>query len=339
METTTDGQREDEITWGEAVADCIRQLYGTKEEKTRRFYAGRLRVLTQWAEGKDIALPAFRVRHLREFLACRLVGPDNPDGVTERTVRHDAIAARVFLRFCAQEGYIPSNPLVGYEIPKAAKAYVKCPSDDEVIRLLAAARDRWKVTGLGDASRFVPQRLRTFLGRRNYAIITGLIETACRAGEVLGLRMADYDPAQKQVVIHKAKGNKPRIIPISDEWAEVVDAWLRVRPQCDNPLLFITEYGDPIKVEVFGKQFHGLLEHAGLSGFTLHGLRHYALNQIARTDLQAAMHIAGHTSLTVTQGYLHAGADHIRQAHATAAPLARLLVSRRAEKAKKKRLV
>ena len=323
----------DSLPWNEAIADCLRQMYGAKEEKTRRFYAGRLHVLSGWAEEKNLTLTAFRVRHLREFLALRADA-----GISPRTIRHDAIAARLFLRFCAQESYIAANPLVGYEIPKAAKAYVKCPSDDEVRALLAAGRDRWK-SGPNPSVRFLSPKLRTFLARRNYAIIAGLIETACRAGEVLSLRMEDYDPGQKQICIRKAKGDRPRILPISDEWAALVDDWLRVRPKCESPLLFITEYGGPISVEVFGKQFRGYLTFGGLAGFTLHGLRHYALTQIAKTDLQAAMHIAGHSSLTVTQGYLHAGAEHIRAAHAEAAPLSRLLVSKRSEAAKRKRLV
>ncbi len=327
------GLAQDLPSWSEAIEDCLRQMYGAQEEKTRLFYGSRLRVIARWAEQNDLTIATFKVRNLREFIAQRA-----QDGLSSRTIRHDAIAARLFLRFCAQESYIPANPLVGYSIPKAAKAFVKCPSDDEVRELLAGAVNRWKSSS-NPSVRFLSPKLRTFLSRRNYAIISGLVETACRAGEVLSLRLDDYDPAQKQISIRTAKGDRPRILPISEEWIGVVEGWLRVRPRCASPYLFITEYGDPISVGVFSRQFRGCLDFAGLSGFTMHGLRHYALNQIAKTDLQAAMHIAGHSSLTVTQGYLHAGAEHVRAAHAQAAPLSRLLVSKRSEGAKRRRLV
>ena len=115
--------------------------------------------------------------------------------------------------------------------------------------------------------------------------------------------------------------------------------YLRVRPRCDSPLLFISRTGLPLSVTAYGAQFRHYADFAGVTGWSLHGLRHYALSQIARTDVLAAQQIAGHSSLVVTQGYLHTSADQVRAAHTQAAPLSRLLVNRRTERAEKKRLV
>jgi integrase len=137
--------------------------------------------------------------------------------------------------------------------------------------------------------------------RRNYAIVTGLIETAARAGEMLGLRLDDFQPEQKQIVIRKAKGDETRTVPISDAWIECVNAYLRVRPKLDSDMLFVSEYGEKLEVDRISKQFRGYLAYAGLSGFTLHGLRHYAISQIAKTDVWAASVVAGHKSLVTTR--------------------------------------
>lgn len=85
-----------------------------------------------------------------------------------------------------------------------------------------------------------------------------------------------------------------------------------------------------------------------MEGFTLHGLRHYALTQIAKTDVLAAQRIAGHTSLVVTQSYLHADPSYVREKYDRADPLGTLLgepktakevlVNPKAEKEKAKRL-
>lgn len=92
------------------------QVRATREENTERFYFERLRLLSRWAD----------------------------QGISDQTRRHDAVSARVFLKFCKREDYVEGDPLAGYQVPKAERAYVKCPSDDETRTLLKAMHERWK---------------------------------------------------------------------------------------------------------------------------------------------------------------------------------------------------
>ena len=94
----------------------------------------------QWADGgsgqpdnQGIALPQFKARHLRLYLADRAQSK-----ISEATRRHDAIAARTFFAFCKDEGYIDENPLSNYKVAKPARPYVKCPSDEEITALFKA---------------------------------------------------------------------------------------------------------------------------------------------------------------------------------------------------------
>ena len=320
-------------TWKDAVADYLLLVRGTREEKTVRFYRNRLSVLMSWANDQGIPLHEFRARHLRQYLASRA-----EQGVSDNTRRHDAVATRAFLKFCTREEYITSDPLIGYQVPKADKPYVKCPSDDEIRLLLTKMQERWNPNTNPDA-RFIHAKARRFFQRRNYAIITGLIETGARAGEILNLTLDDYQPDQKQIVIRKSKGDNWRIVPVSDAWIEYVDAWLRVRPKVQNDLLFVSEYGDHLAVERISRQFRGYLKYAGLTGFSLHGLRHYALTTLARTDVWAASQIAGHRSLVTTRAYLHGDPAHVRSVHEQAAPLGRLLVNTRSGMEKRRKVV
>jgi integrase len=170
--------------------------------------------------------------------------------------------------------------------------------------------------------------------------MTGLIETAARIGEMLSLDLEDYQPEQGQIVIRKAKGDEPRITPISQAWIDVVEAYVRVRPKgVDTNRLFVSEYGEALSVEMFGKQFRGYLRYAGLSGFTLHGLRHYSITQLAKTDVWAASQIAGHKDLKITRQYLHGDPAHVRAVHEQAAPLARIIVNARSQRQKKHKVV
>lgn len=321
------------VGWPEAVADFLLQTRATREENTERFYHERLRLLSRWSLEKDVPLDGFRARHLREYLAHRA-----DQGVSDQTRRHDAVAARAFLKFCMREGYVEGDPLMGYQVPKAERAYVKCPSDDEIRALLKAMHERWKPAS-NPAVRFIRPAARQFFSRRNYALVTGLIETGARIGEMLALTLDDYQPEQGQIAIRHAKGDAPRVVPISLVWIDAVAAYLRVRPKVDCNRLFVSEYGGPMDVARFGRQFRGYLEFAGLSGFTLHGLRHYAITQLAKTDVWAVSQIAGHKDLKITRQYLHGDPAHVRAAHDAAAPLARILVNVRSERQRRKKVI
>ncbi len=321
------------IGWKDAVADFLMQVRATREENTERFYFERLRLLSRWAEAQSIPLREFKARHLREYLAHRA-----DQGVSDQTRRHDAVSARVFLKFCKREDYVEGDPLAGCQVPKAERAYVKCPSDDEIRTLLKAMHERWKPAA-NPAVRFIRPAARQFFSRRNYALITGLVESGARIGEMLGLTLGDYQPQQGQIAIRHSKGDAPRVVPISQIWIDAVDAYLRVRPKVDCDRLFVSEYGGSMDVARFGRQFRGYLDFAGLSGFTLHGLRHYAITQLAKTDVWAASQIAGHKDLKITRQYLHGDAEHVRGAHSLAAPLARLLVNTRSEKQRRKKII
>ena len=329
------------ISWQDAVKDFLRQSLSTKEQKTQTYYRLNLERLARWAEEENVPLPDFRVRHLREYIAVRSEqgqGRGDDGHVNERTLRHDAICIRVFFRHCASEGYVARDPLTEYVIPKAPKPFVKCPSDAEVTALLKAVPVKWSPASNPPACR-MPTKARIFLARRDYAVLAGLVETAARIGEMLSLRLEDYDRERMQITFRRTKTDRPRTVPISLDWLEAVDTYLRVRPKCDSPILFISRTGQPLSVTAYGSQFRNYADFAGVTGWSLHGLRHYALSQIARTDVLAAQQIAGHSSLVVTQGYLHTGADQVRAAHAQAAPLSRLLVNRRSNEMKRKRLV
>ena len=319
--------------WDAAVSDFLADKRGSTAEKTVEFYKSQLRVVCRWAVQNGLSLQDFRARHMRQYLAQR-----RDNGLSERTCRSDAVVMKGFLKFCYREEYIASNPLADYSAPKAAKPYIKMPSDDE-IRLILKIIEEKRKPGVNPNSRFSNSKTQRFLARRDRAIIAGLVGSAARIGEILGLKLSDYDKVRKQIVFRETKGNTPRTVPIEDAWIEVVEAWLRVRGDLASDYLFVTLYGQQIDVRCFSRQFHRYCEYAGVEDVTLHCLRHYALTTIAKSDLWAASLIAGHKNLQVTRCYLHNDPDHVRQAHAAAAPLARILINARTEKTRRKRIV
>ncbi len=346
----------EEVTWDEAVQDFVQQMHGGSAPKTQKFYLSLLSLLGRAQEARGVRVQDFRVRDLRSYIAARAGA-----GISDRTRRHDAVAARAFCRYCAGQRYMPVNPLEGYAVPRASVSGAKTPTAEEVGAVLAAISLRWNPAVNPDA-KFTPARTRTFLSRRNYAIISGAVDTGCRIGEILSLHLADYDEAAGVIHIRKTKTKRPRSLPVSPAWQKAVAAWLRVRPRCESPYLFISRFGGQITVGDYSKQFQAYREFARrlyearceesgtapsaafLSHFTLHRLRHYAATLFSEAGWGVAQRMLGHSSVTTTQGYVHSGAEHLRGGHAEAGPLARLvekdfLVNNRGEAAKKRRLL
>lgn len=334
--------------WPELVADFLLGVQATREEKTHEFYDCRLKGFIRWIQSEGVPLRDFKARHLRAFMMHRqkALNPKTGQSISDSTRRSDAIAARKLLAFAVQEGYLSVDPLKDYEIPKAAKTLGTCPADDDIQKLLKAAQDRWK-PAMNPDCKFYHAPGRVFFQRRDYAILTGLLTTACRISEILNLRLSDIDLQSNTVHFRDTKGDEDRIVPFEPGWGKIVQEWLRSRPKASpSETLFVTEYGDALTVERFRHQYYKTCRFAGVT-LNMHSLRHYGLTQIGKKGLFAAQKIAGHKNAATTQIYLHADAAHLADIHAQAAPLGRLLgdapkpilVNKRSEANRRRKLV
>jgi integrase/recombinase XerC len=275
---------------------------------------------------------------MRRFLSDRAQsGGRRGDGRSRKTLREDAIAARAFFDYCVRiAGILESNPLKDYEIPKANPAYVRMPTADELRRLLCAVEDRWNPR-VNPSARFKSPGERRFFSRRDYAILCLLIETGARCGDILGLRLDDYQPDRRALAILDPKDDKPRETPITAHAVRAVDAWRKARPRCGSDRLFITQFGERVAVNSFGDYFRTYRRFAGLEGFSLHGIKHYAATTLVQeAGIYVASQVTGTSLETLRRSYIHKSADHVRAEHEKANLLGRVLVNRRTEQRKKK---
>jgi len=98
-----------------------------------------------------------------------------------------------------------------------------------------------------------------YLGARDKAAILFLCDTGCRASEVTGLNVTDYDGSSGAVIIRNGKGGKGRTVFVGRKTRRALRRYLRQRPADTDPALWVTVGGDTGSLfRVCGKSFVGV---------------------------------------------------------------------------------
>jgi site-specific recombinase XerD len=320
-----------DIHWNDATREFLLHVQATRAPKTHRFYSVQLRQLVKWAESEQVSFTQFGKRHLDRFLV------ERGKSVQQTTLHHDAVSTKAFYRWCAKNDLLERNPLMDYEVRRAPAPARYMPGDEDIRALLKALAEYWNPSINADA-RYVPPVKRIFHRERNNTIFLGLLDTCCRIGELLSLKVDDCKLKEREILIRQSKGREPRTIPISTDWADAIEIWLRQRQKAmgslpegeDEGWLFVSEFGQRVDEHHMLKVLKRVLRFAGLSDqMTLHSLRRYSLNRLAKVNLLATQAIAGHKEPKTTLLYTKLDADFVRDVHSAVGVVKNILNSKR----------
>ena len=299
---------------------------------------GHVGKFSAWLEARGLNHRDVRERTLDEYVIHRM----NVDKVGDITRRRDVIYIKALMKLCLRRGYIATNYVADYPLPKADRHYRKMPSLDEASRLMKAVEDKNKPQN-NPCRRHRNRESQKFFTTRDQGIIAIGIATGMRISEIFALCLEDYDKANCQLVVRKSKPGEPRYVALEPDTLPFIEAWLKVRPHEDvlrslewfqgvddngddiRPTLFVADNGHQLVQNTWGKQFNRYCKWAGVENITFHCLRHYAGTQFIHVDAVAAQNQLGHHDLKVTMGYHHNDADHVRSAVLRARPLGKVL--------------
>lgn len=325
------------FTWNEALREFLLHLKATRAKKTQLYYEVQVGGLARWANKNDVPFAGFGKRHMDRYLAERA-----DTGRAPLSLHHDAICAKAFFRWCQRNDIVERSLLADYEVRRAPRPARYMPTDAEMQALLKAVPDFWN-PAKNPGIRYTPVAKRVFHRDRNYAALLGLLDSAARIGEMLSLKVDDYRAKERQIVIRESKGREPRTLPVSAEWVEALDVWLRQRRKvmagqaADEGWLFVSEYGGRIDEGRFLKALRKITTWASLSAhITLHSLRRYSLNRLAKVNLLATQQIAGHKETRTTLLYTQLDADFVRGVHDSVGVVRGILENRRTTKPRKR---
>jgi site-specific recombinase XerD len=144
--------------------------------------------------------------------------------------------------------------------------------------------------------------------RRDWAMFRLMLRCGLRVEEVANLSLGDLDIKQRRIMVVNGKGGKDRVVYISDDAAEGLIAYLKLRSHRRVKKVFLVEKGDykgqPISVRGIQKRMEYYAKKTGLK-ISCHCLRHTMATQLLNADaeVESIQDLLGHNWITTTQRY------------------------------------
>ena len=165
-------------------------------------------------------------------------------------------------------------------------------------------------------------------GKTNRLIFLIFYNTRMRLSELINLREKDIDFYNQSIKV-LGKGNKERIIPMSNELSEPIKTYSQQKKdlpaKTDNEVLLLNEKGKkltPRTVYTIVRTYLGMV--TTLEKKSPHILRHSFATHLTNNgaDLNAVKELLGHSSLAATQVYTHNTIEKLKNIYKQAHPKA-----------------
>lgn len=215
------------------------------------------------------------------------------------TVARKSAALRRFFAFLHEEGHRPNDPGDALPRPGTVRSLPKALSHADMDRLFAALAER--------LARTPPNPLDLRLA----ALVELLYGSGLRATELVSLPRNEVTPDRPFLII-RGKGDKERLVPISDRARAAVAAWRTHVP--GGTYLFPSGKTHLTRVRLF-QLIKGLAAEAGVppERVSPHVLRHaFATHLLAGgADLRALQMMLGHADIATTEIYTAVDASRL----------------------------
>ena len=171
---------------------------------------------------------------------------------------------------------------------------------------------------------------RTWIGRRDHALLLLAIQTGLRASELTNLRINQIVADRHPHIRCTGKGRKERCTPLTRQTLDVLRAWLKERRGAPDDPVFPSLRRDALSLDALQKIVKKHVATAARTCLSLrhkrvtpHVLRHTAAMQLrqAGVDLSVIALWLGHESIETNQIYLNADLASREDAVARLAPV------------------
>ena len=234
-------------------------------------------------------------------------------GIGRASIARRMSCLRSFFKFLKKIALVDNTAITVIRPARPKKTLPKPLSQSDTFRLLDVALKNQK---------------KTWMGRRDVALMTLLYGCGLRISEALNLTIGDWR-GMTDVLVIQGKGNKQRLVPVLPLVKSAMSKYLSERPDelpADAPL-FIGARGEQLNPGVVQRQIRRLRRAAGLpESVTPHALRHsFATDLLINgADLRSVQELLGHSSLSATQRYTEIDTAHLTKVYNAAHPRAKI---------------
>lgn len=250
---------------------------------------------------KQETLSCFTSPVIRSFLA----DLQNKEHPARNTVLRKIASLRSFTAYLLAQGKLERNPFKLLPAPKREKLLPKFLSIPEVDRLLDTAAHS------------------EHFAARDKALFELMYSSGLRRSEVTGLCIKDVDFFNGVVKV-LGKGNKERLVPVTDAALAAIKVYLACRknPQAGDAL-FLNKNGKRLTGDGLAYIFKNTAIRSHLARrVTPHSLRHSFATHLLNNgcDLRSLQEMLGHKSLAATQVYTHVSLEKLKNVYNHAHP-------------------
>lgn len=224
-------------------------------------------------------------------------------GVQPRSQARIISGIKSFFKFLKIDGYMDKNPTLLLESPRLPRHLPAILTVDEIDSMINAIDSN------------------SAEAERNRAIIETLYGCGLRVSELISLRISQIFPKEGYIIVI-GKGNKQRIVPISEVAIDKIQKYLTGTrgnlniKHGNEDILFLNRRGAKLSRVMIFYIIKNLCEYAGITKeISPHTLRHSFATHLLEggANLRAIQQMLGHESITTTEIYVHIDRNRLRE--------------------------
>lgn len=230
--------------------------------------------------GVDREVGRMQRRHVERWL-------ETLGGMAPTSRRAYFATARLFCRWCRDQGYVKGDLFEGLKPPREPRSVPRNLAPEDIAAVLMACDHRERV------------------------IAVLMLQLGLRRGEVARLRVEDVDLTNRIARID-GKGGHERVLPIPEQAAFELRRWLASQRITSGPV--VRSRRDPdkgVRPETVGELLVAAMYRAGVKScgwdrVSGHSLRHSSIADMLRhgAHVRDVQQVAGHVSIATTERYM-----------------------------------
>ncbi|MES1030900.1 tyrosine-type recombinase/integrase [Bacillus velezensis] len=232
-------------------------------------------------------------------------------GLSPRSVNDYIKTIRTFFRFLIDEDLAMENPFLKLKLLTEPQDVIEILTKSELRQLLAAPY------------------LRSYPEFRDFVIMTCLIDSLCRVGEILSLKIENVDFSSNFLILEgtNTKTRKGRLIPLQGRTVRLIKELIKENEEFDSEYVFLANYGEKMTTNNFRQRLNNYADRAGIKKRVHpHLLRHTGATMFleAGGDIRHLQMILGHNDLRMIKRYTHLSGKSLKEQHDKFSPLVQI---------------